>query len=144
VKRHWCVLWILLIVAADVSCRRKSELSRIRAGDFSIVYEDTYRGQLKFLGRGREYEGLVQTLRAEIEKDGKVSLDIISDRFHTIAHEEYEFKFFALDEINDCLLLRYFARIVEHPIYAGYQIQFVFSRTSHKLLKVFTSEVPLE
>jgi hypothetical protein len=135
---------MLLIVTAEVSCRRKGELSRIYAGDFSIVYEDTYRGQLKFLGRGRDYEGLAQTLRAEIEKDDMAILDMISDRFHTITHEEYEFKFFALDEINDCLLLRYFARIVEHPIYAGYQIQFVFSRTAHKLLNVFTSEVSLE
>jgi hypothetical protein len=133
-----------MILVAGLSCTRNSELSRIHEGDLSIVHVGTYRGQLKFLGSGREYEKSTQSLRREIEKDGMVILDIISDRFHTIPHEDFEFKYVALDEINDCLLLRYFARIVEHPIHAGYQIQFVFSRTSHKLLKVFTSEVPLE
>jgi hypothetical protein len=144
VKRSRNVIWILLIVAIDLSCKRNSELSRIRAGDFSIVCKDTYHGRLKFLGSGREYDKLVEGLRAEIEKDAMVILDIISDRFYTIPHKEYKFKFAAFDETSDCLVLRYFARIVEHPVYAGYQIQFVFSRTPRKLLKVFSSEVPLE
>jgi hypothetical protein len=138
------VVGVLVVLMASLSCTRNNELNKIRAGDFSIVYKDTYRGRLKFLGRGGEYERLVKQLRTDIERDEMFILEAISDRFHMIPHKEYEFKFAAYDDTSDHLVLRYFARIVEHTVYAGYQIQFVFLLSSHTLLKVFTSEVPLE
>ncbi len=142
--RTYISMSALLIFFSVLSCRRNPGLNRIRAGDLSIVYKDTYRGRLEFLGPGREYESLVNRLRGEIEKDGMCLLNVISGEYYTIPHYAYEFKYAACDEANDHLVLRYFARIGEHPLYAGYQIQFVFSLVSGNLLKIFTSEVPLE
>ena len=134
---------IAIVVAAHTCCKRQDELCKIHAGDFSIVYEGKYHGRLKFLAEGREHRELVKDLRMYIERDTSV-LSLISDRFYTIPHHGYRFKFAALDETSDCLVLRYFARIDEHPLYAGYQIQFVFALPSRILKKIFTSEVPLE
>jgi len=134
---------IAIVVTANTFCKRQDELSKIHAGDFSIVYEGKYHGRLKFLAEGREYQDLVKDLRVYIEKDTSL-LSLISARFYTIPHHGYQFKFAALDETSDCLVLRYFARIEEHPLYAGYQIQFVFTLPSRILKKIFTSEVPLE
>jgi len=134
---------IAIVVTAHTFCKRQDELSKIHAGDFSIVFEGKYHGRLKFLADGREYRELVNELRMYVEKDTSV-LHLISDRFFAIPHRGYQFKFAALDETSDCLVLRYFARIEEHPLYAGYQIQFVFARQSRILRKIYTSEVPLE
>lgn len=133
----------VFVIFPFLSCGKHDALSSIRRGDFSIVHKDTYRGQLRFLGEGRERKELVDALRGEIEGNSEV-LDLISEKFYTIAYHPYRFKFAALDEEKNLLVLRYFARIVEHPVYAGYQIQFLFDLESRHLVRVYTSEVPLE
>lgn len=142
-KTRLALFFIAIVIAAHMFCKRQDGLSKIHAGDFSIVYRGKYHGRLRFLGEGREYRELVEGLRAYVEKNMSV-LSSISERFYTIPHKDYRFKFAALDETSDYLVLRYFARIDEHPLYAGYQIQFVFALPSRSLMKVFTSEVPLE
>lgn len=141
--RFTVLLCAVLLISVLSFCRRYDELSNIRRGDFSIVREGTYHGRLTLLGDGKEYGEQVQDLRNEVEKNPEV-LDLISGRYYTIPHKPYQFKFAALDEDSSLLILRYFARIVEHPIYAGYQIQFVHELDSRRLIEVFTSEVPLE
>jgi len=138
------LIGVLFLLLSAFSCRRNSEFSTIRAGDLGIVNKGTYRGRLKFLGAGGAYKSLVDSLRGDVEKDEMVLLDVISDEYYTLPHYAYEYKYAASDETMDQLVLRYFARIAEHPIYAGYQIQLVFSLSSGRLLKVFTCEVPLE
>jgi hypothetical protein len=107
------------------------------------VYEGAYRGRLKFLRESSPYHESTKNLRKNIEKNRDV-LDLITQRFFTIPHKPYRYKFTALDEETDYLVLRYFARIGEHPLYAGYQIQFVFDRQSQVVKEIFTAEVPLE
>lgn len=142
-KNCWWLAGVLLVVLLLTSCRQNDVLSRVRAGDFSLVYKGTYRGNLRFLGQGREHETTVQQLRADIEGDKSV-MDLISGEFYELPHDEYHFKYAAIDEERDIMLLRYFARIPEHALYAGYQIQFVFARTPLRLQSIYTSEVPLE
>jgi hypothetical protein len=144
VKRYWVLINIVFVLVAVLSCHGDTGLKAVRAGDYSIVSKGTYHGHLKFLRNGGEYVQPVEKLRAEIERDDMMLLNMITERFHRIPHGEYRFKFAAFDEVSDCLVLRYFARIFEHRILAGYQIQFVFVRASVKLLKIFTAEVPLE
>jgi len=143
VKRYRLLTAGSLVVLLIISCRQNDVLTRVRAGDFSLVYKGTYRGDLRFLGEGREHESTVQDLRADIERDMSI-LDLISGEFYELPHKAYQFKYAAIDEDRDIILLRYFARIPEHPLYAGYQIQFVFSRMPLRPLKIYTSEVPLE
>ena len=142
-KSHWVFRNAVVILILFLACGGESGIKAVRAGDYSMVGKGTYRGRLEFHGRGEHLESVVK-LREEIEQDDMVLLDMISDRFHKIPHAPYNFKFAAVDEVSDRLVIRYFARIIEHPIYAGYQIQFVFSRASGKLLRIFTAEVPLE
>ena len=143
-RRYWVLIGIVFVLVSVVSCGDGSGIKAVRAGDYSIVSKGTYHGRLKFLGYGGEDLESVDRLRAEIEQDEMILLNMITDRFHTLPHAAYKFKFAAVDEISGCLVLRYFARIVEHPIIAGYQIQFVFKRATGRLLKIFTAEVPLE
>ncbi len=104
---------------------------------------DTYRGHLLFLGDGKEYRETVDYLRGVIKKNFEV-LDVISEKFYTMPHLGYKFKYAALDTENGVMMLRYFARIREHPVYAGYQIQFLFDGDTRVLKGVYTVEVPLE
>ena len=142
-RKYFTILLVALVIYPFSSCKRQEPLNRIRSGDFSIVYKDTYRGRVRFLGQGNEHKGLVDRLRSEIERNSDV-LDLISERFYTIPYLPYRFKFAALDEEKNHMVLRYFARIIEHPVFAGYQIQFLFDLESQRLLRVYTSEVPLE
>ena len=133
----------LLFCLSFFYCGKRDILSNVRAGDFSIVCEDTYHGTVRLLREGSAYHDVIEDLRADIERDITL-LDTITKRFSAISHKQYQFKYAAVDEESNLLLLRYFARIVEHPIYAGHQIQFVFDIDSRKLQKIFVSEVPLE
>lgn len=142
-QRRFAISLVVLVIFPLLSCRKHDALSNIRHGDFSIVCKDTYRGQLRFVGEGKEHKGFVDALRREIERNSDV-LDLISERFYTIPYYAYRFKFAAVDERKNLMVLRYFARIIEHPVYAGYQIQFLFDLESQKLVRVYTSEVPLE
>jgi hypothetical protein len=133
----------LLICLSFFYCTKSNVLSNVRAGDFSIVYEDNYRGTLRLLREGGDYHEIIGELRTDIEKDMTV-LDTITARSSAIPHKQYKFKYAAVDKDANFLVLRYFARIVEHPVYAGHQIQFVFDITTWKIQKIFVSEVPLE
>ncbi|UCG29755.1 MAG: hypothetical protein JSV53_09650 [candidate division WOR-3 bacterium] len=134
---------LLAVLFVFQLCSKKDELAAIREGDFSIVTRDAYRGHLLFLGDGKEYRETVDYLRGVVKKNFEV-LDVISEKFYTMPHLGYKFKYAALDTENGVMMLRYFARIREHPVYAGYQIQFLFDGDTRVLKGVYTVEVPLE
>ncbi|UCG90951.1 MAG: hypothetical protein JSV97_07640 [candidate division WOR-3 bacterium] len=136
-----CIIVAFLVM---ISCRHADEFKKIREGNFDIVEKDTYRGTPVYMGQGGDYKELVTSLRLDIEKNIDL-LPFITKNFFSVEYElSYRFKFAAVDREKSCLILRYFARIPDHPLYAGYQIQFVFDMHTKKLLKVFTAEVPLE
>ncbi len=143
VKKSLGIVIAISILCLPVLCKRQDALSRIRTGDFSNVHEGAYRGQLRFLRENSAYHESTENLRQDIEKNMDV-LDLISQRFYTIPHKPYRYKFTALDEETSYLVLRYFARIEEHPLYAGYQIQFIFDPQSQMVKEIYTAEVPLE
>jgi hypothetical protein len=143
VIKHSTLIIGIFFILTSISCKKKDNLCLLRDGDFSIVMKGSYRGNLHFLGDGREHREAVEYLRELVETDFAV-LDMISNRFYTIPHLGYKFKYAALDMDSSMMMLRYFARIREHPVYAGYQIQFLFDAESRKLKAVYTEEVPLE
>lgn len=142
-KKRVLILITASIVCSVLLCKRQDVLSRIRAGDFTNVHKGTYRGRLRFLRESSTYHESTEKLRQDIDENTDV-LDVISQRFYTIPHKPYRYKFTALDEESNYIILRYFARIGEHPLYAGYQIQFVFDPQSQTVTEVYTAEVTLE
>jgi hypothetical protein len=142
-KKCFVTVFFVSVFSLSLSCGKPDALTSVRNGDFSLVHKDSYRGKLIFLADGREYLQTVDHLRVVIEKNMDI-FDLISEKFYPIPHLGYRFKFAVLDSQNNSLVLRYFARIPEHPLYAGYQIQMVFDVGSRKLKKIYTSEVPLE
>jgi hypothetical protein len=126
------------------ACREVDEFSNLRAGNCDIVIRGRYQGRPIYLPPGSEYEELIRPFRNRIEKNIDVLPMITRKFFFASSKLLYKFKFTSLDREKNLLILRYFARVVNHPIFAGYQIQFVFDIDSKRLIKIFTSEVPLE
>jgi hypothetical protein len=142
-KARVAAICTVLLSLALMFCQKRDDLSRIKRGDFSLVTEGSYHGRLYFLGDGGELIQSVRDLRGIVERDFDV-LDLISNRFYEMPHFGYRFKYAAVDTATGLIMLRYFARIGEHPVYAGYEIQFLFDTESQKLKMVYTDEVPLE
>ncbi len=137
-------IFILIFLFVMIVCSKVDVFKKIRDGNFDIVAKGTYRGHAIFLRQAGEYEHLVNDLRSEIEKNRDV-LPMITRKFFFVPQELfYRFKLIMLDNKKNYLLLRYFARVTDHPIYAGYQIQFVFDLESKNLIAIYTAEVPLE
>lgn len=135
---------LLCALSLVMGCRQKDVFQKMRDGDFSIVAQDTYRGHAVFLRNAGEFEDVVVELRSEIEKN-KDMLPLVTRKFFSVSQElHYKFKLIMFDKEKDYLILRYFARIAEHPLYAGYQIQFVIDIDARRIIKIYTAEVPLE
>ncbi len=135
------IIFAFLVI---IACRHADEFKKIRDGDFDIVEKETYRGTPMYVGQGGDYQDLVTSLRLDIEKNIDL-LPLITKNFFSVEYQlSYRFKFAAIDKEKSYLILRYFARIPDHPLYAGYQTQFVFDVHTKKLLKIYTAEVPLE
>lgn len=138
-SRYLVLLALLLMV-----CHVYDPLKELKQGDFDIVEPGKYHGTTIFLRAGTPYKDVADILRHEIEQNRDL-LPIITRKHYDVQERlVYEFKFAALDSIRDTLILRYFARIYDHQILAGYQIQFVFKAGSRELVSIFTAEVGLE
>ncbi len=142
-KKNIAFISSIFLFVTAISCKKRDEFALLHEGDFSIVTQGSYRGHLQFLGDGREHRKTVEYLKGLVDKNSEI-LDLISDEFYTIPHMGYKFKYAALDAESGTMMLRYFARIREHPVYAGYQIQFLFDAESRHLKGIYTEEVPLE
>ncbi len=127
-----------------IACKEKDVFRNMREGDYSMVAQGTYHGHAVFLRNTGEYEDLVNGLRSKIEENSDL-LPLITKQFFSVPQElHYTFRLVLLDKERNYLILRYFARIPEHPLYAGYQIQFVCDVDAQHLIKIYTAEVPLE
>lgn len=127
-----------------IACKEKDVFQNIRDGDYSMIAQGTYHGHAVFLRDTGEYEDLVTSLWSKIEENSDV-LPQITKQFFSVSQElHYRFKLVLIDKEKNYLILRYFARIQEHPLYAGYQIQFVCDIDARHLIKIYTAEVPLE
>jgi hypothetical protein len=127
-----------------IVCVKKNEFQKIKNGDFSIVTMGTYHGKPVYIGQGREYQILVNDFRDEIDRNKEI-LPMITRKYFLVAETLiYKFKYVAIDKEKNYLILRYFARVMNHPVYAGYQVQFIFDITKRQLVDIYTAEVPLE
>ena len=134
----------IFFVILLVTCKHDPQFKKIRSGNFDIVIKGKYQGRLTHSLLTKENEETVNSLRASIEKNYDV-LQLISEKyFDQHADLLYSFMYAAVDQEKNCLVLRYFARIPDDPIYAGYQIQFVYGISPRRLVQIFTTEVPLE
>ena len=136
---HFIILVIFLTM-----CQTYNPLERLKQGDFSDVEMGKYRGPTIFLRDGAQYKDIIDKIREAIEQDHDLFPEITRKYYDVPDILVYKFKFAALDTVMDNFVLRYFARIYNHPIIAGYQIQFVFRVDSRRLTRIYTKEVALE
>jgi|GEM_PF-866316 len=138
----WNIL--LFFILAYLFCSHTDVWYQMRRNNFELVEKGSYRGTLKYMPHPGQYEKLVNRYRQEIEKN----LDLLPliTKQHFLVNEDliYQYKFTWFDEKNNFLVLRYFAHIFNHPIYAGYQILFVYDTHKNIIIKICVSEVPLE
>lgn len=117
---------------------------QIRHNNFEVVEKGTYRGNLKYMPQPEKFERFVNQYRQEIEKNLNLLPLMTTHHFSVKETLVYQYKFTWLDEQNNNLVLRYFAHIFNDPIFAGYQILFVYDISKNSLIKIYVSEVPLE
>ena len=135
---------LLLFVFSLTVCQTYNPLKDLKQGDFGIVSVGKYHGTTIFLRDGAQYKSVIDEIRDEIEGNRYLLPKITRLHYDVPGSLVYKFKFAAHDSVMDNFILRYFARIYDHPILAGYQIQFVFNTHSRALLNIYTSEVGLE
>jgi hypothetical protein len=144
-KQYWRIAkYLFVFILLSAVCHTYDPLKNIRQGDFDIVSMGKYRGTITMLRDGAQYKEIIDGLRSEIEQNRDLLPEITRRHYDVPEILVYKFKFAALDSVMANIILRYFARIYDHPILAGYQIQFVFSIDSGALVNIFTSEVGLE
>ncbi|MGB3342208.1 MAG: hypothetical protein WBB37_12105 [bacterium] len=144
-KRYWRIAkYFVVFVLLSAVCQTYDPLKNLKRGDFDIVNMGKYRGTALFLRDGAQYKEIIDVLRSEMERNGDLLPKITRIHYDAPGILVYKFKFAALDSVMDNFILRYFARLYDHPILAGYQIQFVFNADSRELVSIFTFEVGLE
>lgn len=139
------VLGIFIIgLLSTLACHTYNSFKSLEQGDFSLVFSGRYKEATTFLRDGAEYKSVVDGLRTEIEKNLFLLSKITKEHYDVSGTLVYKFKFAALDNVSNYLILRYFTRIYNHPLLAGYQVQLVFDAESRELVRIYTAEVPLE
>lgn len=134
----------VIILLPILACYTYDSFKSLKQGDFSLVFSGKYKKATTLLRDGGEYKGVVDGLRTEIEKNLFLLSRITKEHYDISGTLVYKFKFAALDSISNRLILRYFTRIYNHPLLAGYQVQLVFDAESRELVRIYTAEVPLE
>lgn len=139
------LIWLgIFLVVIFVLCTPRSAFDALENGDFGIVSKGTFRGTTIFLRDGGAYKETVDSYRAEIEAHDYL-LPMITKKYYPVLGKlTFVFKYAIIDQDQGMLILRYFARVLDHPVYAGYQIQFVFQVESNNCSAIYVSEVPLE
>lgn len=135
---------VMIITLFSIVCKKPGIFQNIRHGNFDGVTKGKYPGRTLYLSQPHEDKQLAEFFRRQIEANSDVFPLITKHFFFNDETLYYKFKFVAYDDEKDYLIVRYFARIVNQPIYAGYQIQFVFDGPATKLVHIYTFEVPLE
>ncbi len=136
--------FLLLFCLILILCHHSDIWHKMRQGNFEFVEKGDYRGTLIYMSHPGRYEKLVERYRHEIEKNIDLLPRITKQFFDVKEDLIFQYKFTWLDDNNKFLVLRYFAHIYKDPVYAGYQILFVYDTKLHKLIKIFISDVPLE
>lgn len=136
-------VFLAVCILATV-CGRKTLFQKIDQGDLSGIVHGQYRGTTRFLREGGECAEYVDAFRREIEAHEDLFMPITEKYFPTYGLKPYRFKFALLDDAEHEMILRYFARLPDHPVFAGCQLQFVYDLDTGNLTRIFVSEVPLE
>lgn len=136
--------YIISFMLLFTVCRTYHHLESIKKGDYSMVTMGKYQGTMVFLRDAAQYKKVIDEFRGELEQDRHLFPKITRYYYDIPDLLVYKFKFAARDTFMDYFILRYFARIYNHPTLAGYQIQFIFNAGSRRLIDIYTKEVSLE
>jgi len=139
----------LLLVAISLSaillhCREDDTFGELKRGDYHLVVAGDYDGTADYIGPGANFEKTVADYRRLIEEHIDMLSVITRHDFPSAAPLRFEFKMVLWDRERDYLILRYYAPFFHNSIYAGYQLFIVCEAKRKRLVRIYSSEVPLE
>lgn len=111
----------------------------ITKDDFAVVRPGRYPGYTIPFGESEIMKGW----KSRFDDDQQL-LNLVVQRVYPLLGDlHYRYTSTRFDRENNRTVVRYFGRVVDDPVIAGYQIQFVFD-AKNKLIMVCVSSVPLE
>jgi len=91
------------------------------------------------------YDNEINKLKKVIDKHPKIMENTAKHFFENERRElNFKYRFASLDRKANILIIRYFAQLAHPYILAGYEEQFIVDLETHKIIKIFVREVPLE
>jgi hypothetical protein len=130
--------WIGLIIVAAGCVREQQWVSSIKNDDYEMVKIGHYphaTTQIRY--KSDEFADL----REEIEEFGSLFAEVVQ-HFYPDEANEMDFKYKYASIHDERIILRYFARVPESNMYAGYSLQFV---TINDVVKeIYLFKTPLE
>lgn len=120
-------------------------VKKIEGGDFSIVEKGRALYPIRKIESPSDYDDLIKKIRWTIEDKPGTSEKIAQHFFPEIPNGlDFQYDFSSLDEKNEKVILRYFARIPNPEVFSGVAIQFVMDLERREVVKIYVIQVPLE
>jgi hypothetical protein len=142
--RHIIQIALLAILFAFGDCHERDLLQNLREGDYHLVVMGRYDGSAEFIASDKRSAKTVNTYRRFIEKDPRLLASITRRHFVVTEILNFQYMMVLLDKNQNRLVLRYYAPMPHDRLYAGYQLFFEFDLARKHLVKIYSSEVPLE
>jgi hypothetical protein len=130
--------WIGLMIAVGGCVREPQWVSSIKNDDYEIVKVGHYPHATLQIRYGPDEFG---DLRGKIEESSGLFAEVVHHFYPDEANEmDFRYKYAAIH--NEQTVLRYFARVPESDMYAGYSLQFVI--VNETVEEIYLFKTPLE
>jgi hypothetical protein len=135
---------VLLGCLLLVACPSRSQVRLLARADGPPVVVGHYPDYLVMLSGDHPLARKADRLRQDVESHESFIRHLTRSRFDIRPPLEFSFMYVAYDSASSSLVLRYFARNPEPVIFAGWQVQLVYSLPALRLARAYVEEVPLE
>jgi hypothetical protein len=119
-------------------------VTRFAAADAPPIDSGHYPGPLRMLAADHSLSVKAGPLRADVESHEQVLRKLVRERISVKSPLEFQFMYVGHDSLNHRLMLRYFSRAADQTVFAGWQIQLIYSLPSLSPVHAYVQAVPLE
>ena len=120
-------------------------VKKIEGGDFSIVEKGRALYPIRKIESHSGYDDLIENIRGTVEDKPELFKKIAQHFFPEIPNGlDFQYDFSSLDEKNEKVILRYFAKFPNPEVFSGVAIQFIMDLEEREVIKIYVIQVPLE